>query len=132
MSTQANKQIVQAYMNHFGRSDIDGLLSMMTNDFTWTIVGKRHLSAFVGTKSKAEIVAIWSDLYAALDGALTMSVTGMIAENDQIAAEVVSDARTHGGKVYNNNYHLLITVRDGQVAAVKEYTDLMHVAEVFG
>lgn len=96
------------------------------------IVGKRHLSAFAGTKSKAEIAAIWSDLYAALDGALTMSVTGMIAENDQVAAEVVSDARTHDGKVYSNNYHLLITVRDGQVAAVKEYTDLMHVAEVFG
>ncbi|MBX7489564.1 nuclear transport factor 2 family protein [Qipengyuania sp. GH25] len=132
MSIQDNKQLVQDYMANFGRSDIDGLLAMMTDDFTWTIVGKPHLSPFVGTKSKVEIAELWHGLYEALDGPLTMSVTGMIAEGDQVATEVVSDGRTHDGKLYANAYHFVITLRDGHLAAVREYTDLAHATEIFG
>ncbi|TXC71296.1 nuclear transport factor 2 family protein [Sphingomonas ginsenosidivorax] len=132
MSTARNKEVVQAYMDLFGRADIDGLLAMMTEDATWTIVGKPHLFAGVGEKSRGEIENIWRKLYAGIDGGLDMAVTGMIAEGDQVAVEVVSHAQLTNGTVYENAYHFLVTVRDGRIAAVKEYTDLMHAAEIFG
>jgi len=31
------------------------------------------------------------------------------------------------GRVYDNEYHMLITLRDGRIAAVKEYYDTQHV-----
>lgn len=132
MNTQNNKRLVQTYLDLFGRSDIDGLLAMMPEDATWTIVGKAHLFALAGSHSKAEMEGLWRDLYARLEGGLQMSVTGMIAEDDKVAAEVISEAKTHDGKIYSNAYHLLVTLRDGKVARIKEYTDLMHAAEVFG
>jgi hypothetical protein len=132
MSSQHNKRVVQTYMNLFGLSDIDALLAMMTEDATWTIVGKPHLFATAGTKSKAEIEGTWRSLYQRLDGGLHMSVTGMIAEGEQVAAEVVSEAKTRDGKVYANAFHFLFTFRDGKITGVKEYTDLMHAVEIFG
>jgi hypothetical protein len=61
-----------------------------------------------------------------------MRVTGVIAESDSVAAEVRSHAPTTFGSVYANEYHFLITVRDGRIAAVRKYTDLMHAADVSG
>lgn len=132
MGTTDNKRVVEAYMGRFARSDIDGVLAMMSDDATWTVVGKPHLFAGAGVRSKDEMGRVWRELYARLDGGLDMSVTGMVAEGEEVAAEVASHATTKDGRVYANAYHFLITVRAGKVARVKEYTDLMHAAEVFG
>ncbi len=132
MNTDDSKQVVQAFMDLFERSDITGLLDAMTEDATWEIVGKPELFAGAGVKTKADMARIWPDLYGKLESPLEMRVTGMIAEGDLVAAEVRSHALTKSGRVYANEYHFLITVRDGLIAAVKEYTDLMHAAHVFG
>jgi ketosteroid isomerase-like protein len=33
--------------------------------------------------------------------------------------------------VYNNLYHLRLTIRDGKIAAVREYLDTQHVFETW-
>lgn len=132
MSTQDNKQIVQTFMDLFEKSAISDILALMTDDATWEVVGKPHLYAGAGVKTKAQMSRIWPDIYQKLDGPLEMRVTGMIAEGDLVAAEVQSHALTKAGKVYANDYHFLITIREGRIAVVKEYTDLMHAADVFG
>ena len=55
----------------------------------------------------------------------------MVAEGDKVAVEAESYAKTVTGGVYNNHYHFLITVRDGQIAGVKEYMDTLHAKQVF-
>jgi ketosteroid isomerase-like protein len=126
-----NKRVVQAFMDLFERAAIADALAMMTDDAAWEVVGKPHLYGGAGVQSKAQMAHIWPALYAKLDGGLQMRVTGMIAERELVAAEVRSDATTITGKRYQNDYHFLITVRDGRIARIKEYTDLMHAAEVF-
>ena len=49
-----------------------------------------------------------------------MRVTGMIAEGDSLAADVRSHAATRTSKRYENDYHLLMEVRDGRIAAFKD------------
>jgi ketosteroid isomerase-like protein len=132
MSTEENKRVVQAFMDLFEGAAIMDALDLMTDDATWQVVGKPHLYGGAGVKTKAQMARIWPELFATLEGGLQMRVFGMIAEGDLVAAEVRSDATTRTGKRYENDYHFLITVRDGRIAAVKEYTDLMHAAEVFG
>lgn len=132
MSTADNKQIVADFMELFGRSAVSEALEMLTEDATWEVVGKPHLFAGAGVETKARMARIWPDLLGKLDGGLVMSVTGMVAEGDKVAAEVRSCARTRAGRQYENEYHFLVTLRHGRIAAVKEYTDLMHAAEVLG
>jgi len=56
-----------------------------------------------------------------------MTVTSTLTEGDRVSAEVVSHGVLANGRVYDNEYHMLITLRDGRIAAVKEYYDTQHV-----
>lgn len=132
MSIEANKRVVQTFMALFEHAAVNDALDMMTDDATWEVVGKPHLYGGAGVHTKAQMARIWPELFEKLDGGLAMQVTGMIADGHQVAAEVRSDAITVTGKRYENDYHFLVTVRDRRIARVREYTDLMHAAEVFG
>lgn len=57
-----------------------------------------------------------------------MIVHGMTAEGDRVAIEVESHAETVDGRIYNNFYHFLVTVRDGKIVQIKEYFDTLHSA----
>jgi len=35
------------------------------------------------------------------------------------------------GRVYNQEYHTVMTVREGRIVAVREYLDTQHVQEVW-
>lgn len=132
MSTKDNKRLVEEFCGHFARSEISDVLAMMADQATWWVNGIPHLFAGSGIKTKSEMAAIWPGLYARLEGALEMTVTGMVAEDDHVAAEVRSHAVTKTGKVYENEYLLLFLIRDGKIVRVKEYTDPMHAVEIFG
>lgn len=132
MSTHGNKRTVETFLSHFGRCDIRAVLDMMADDATWWVNGKPDLHPDAGSRTKAEMAAAWRDLYALLEGGLRMDVVAMVAEGDRVAAEVRSHAITKAGKVYDNGYHMLFTVRDGKIAGVREYTDLLHAAATFG
>ncbi|MBN6151576.1 nuclear transport factor 2 family protein [Xanthomonas sp. AmX2] len=132
MGIEENKRSVEMFCGHFGHAAIDAVLAMMSDDATWWINGKPHLFPGAGSKTKAQMAQVWHGLYARLVGGLRMEVVGMIAEGDRVAAEVRSRAVTRSGKIYQNDYHMLFRLRGGKVVEVKEYTDLMHAAEVFG
>ena len=55
----------------------------------------------------------------------------MIAEGDKVAVEARSHADLVGGGVYANEYHFLVTLRDGLVQSVREYSDTHHMKETF-
>jgi ketosteroid isomerase-like protein len=63
---------------------------------------------------------------------LDMTVIGMVAEGDKVAAEIRSHADLTDGRVYENQYHMLFTVRQGKIAEVKEYADILLIANLFG
>jgi hypothetical protein len=65
-----------------------------------------------------------------IDGALRLSPTGATAEGERVAVEAESYARMSNGKIYQNKYHFLFTVRNGKIQAVKEYLDTMHANDV--
>lgn len=132
MSIEDNKQLVVRYCARFGLSDVDGILEMMADDATWRVVGKPHLYPGAGTKTKSEMEGVWRTMYASFSEPLSLHVLDMVAEGDRVAAECRCRAVLGDGKVYENEYHFLFRVRDGRVAEVREYTDLMHAQEVFG
>lgn len=132
MSNQDNKKIVRDFLAHFKEAAIADLLSAMSEGATWWIIGKPHLFPGAGTKSRADMERIWGNLFRQMQGGLEMTVIGMVAEEDKVAVEVRSHADLSDGRVYENQYHMLFTVRHGEIAEVREYADTLLIAKMFG
>lgn len=132
MDRQDGSRVVETFLSHFGRSDLDAILAMMTEDATWWLNGKPHLHPDAGTRTKAQMAEAWRTMFAALDGPLHLDLVGMVEEDDRIAAELRSRATTRTGGRYENGYVMLFTVRDGRISQVRECTDLLHSLEIFG
>lgn len=132
MSIQDNKLIVREFCDHFKRSDAAGMIEQMTDDATWWVNGKPHLFSSAGTKTREEVARMLQNMFAAYTGGLDVEIIQMIGEGDSVAAEARSHAITKSGKVYANEYSFLFNIRDGKIASIREYTDLLHVLEIFG
>jgi hypothetical protein len=48
-----------------------------------------------------------------------------------VALEVESYGKLKNGRIYNQQYHTLMVIRDGKISAVREYLDTQHVFEVW-
>jgi uncharacterized protein len=111
MNSEDNKQIVLDYRAHFRNADVAKLTGAMSEDATWWILGKPHMFLGAGTKSKAEMERIWGSLFGRMKDSLDMAVIGLVAEGDKVADEVRSHADLTDGRIYENQYHLLFTLR---------------------
>jgi uncharacterized protein len=131
MSIEDNKQMVRDFLANFKNADAAKLADAMNGDATWWILGKPHLFASAGTKSKADMKRIWSNLFGHMKNGLEMTIIGMVAEGDKVAAEIRSHADLTDGRVYENQYHMLFTLRRGEIAEVKEYADTLLIADMF-
>ena len=131
MSIEANKAIVQQFLAKFGSGDADGLIDSLTDDATWWIGGKPDQLPQAGMKTKEGISAVLRGIGAKIPGGIDMRIRGMIGEVDKVAAEVEAHGEITNGRIYNNEYHFLFTIRDGRIAAVKEYNDTLHLKTIF-
>ena len=132
MTIRENKQAVIEFCANFKKASIPDLLDAMSDDATWWIIGNPQLFPGAGTKSKADMKRIWGNIFRHMKDGLEMTVIGMIAEGDKVAAEIRSYADLTDGRVYENQYHMLFTYRRGKITEVREYADTLLIAKMFG
>src|SRR4051812_19626471 len=77
-----NKQIAIELFERFTRSDIPGVLDLMTDDATWLIPGKTELSPSAGLYDKRKIGKLFNIMLGRLKSGLKMTVKSAIAEGD--------------------------------------------------
>ena len=63
-------------------------------------------------------------------GSVSLEITGMIAERDQVVLEWTSRARTRTGRPYENGCIGVFTIDDGKIQHVREYMDTLYASEV--
>jgi len=63
-------------------------------------------------------------------GSISIEVTAMIAEGNQVALQWTTRARTLDGDPYENGCLGVFTVRDGLIVSVREYMDTLYAREV--
>ena len=131
MTMQRNKQVAADLFARFSASDIPGVLALMTDDVTWRIPGKPELSPAAGVYDKARLDRLFNRMLAQLNDGLKMTVSGSIAEGDHVAVEVESSGDLRNGRSYRQQYHFLITFRDGKICSVREYLDTHHAFDVW-
>lgn len=131
MNTELNKQVARRFYERFDANDIDGVLNTMAEDSRFWIAGKAGSNSSIGWHTKPEMARMFKAMTSQMPGGLRMTVDSLIAEGDKVALEVHSHGELTNGRVYENEYHALITVRDGKISEVKEYMDTQHVHQVW-
>jgi ketosteroid isomerase-like protein len=63
-------------------------------------------------------------------GSISLEITGMIAEQDQVVLEWTSRASTREGRPYENGCIGVFTIREGRIQDVREYMDTLYASEV--
>jgi uncharacterized protein len=114
----------------------DGMSAVITDSFaadaTWEYPGDLPLSGtYRGVEAIVHTFLGGAAALMAPDSPVTITLTNVIADGDQVAAEWTSDAISHTGTVYHNRNVGIFTVTDGKITAVREYTDTLHAARAF-
>lgn len=132
MSNEDNRRVAMAFFERYDAGDIPGALDLMAEDITYWLAGKPGSNATAGrAHSKAEMADIFRRMGGAMTGPLRMQVKGTVAEGDKVAVEATSRGELRDGRVYDQEYHVLMTIRDGKIAAAREYMDTAHVMTVW-
>ena len=121
--TDASKQVVTRFLELFSSGAVEQTMAMMTDDATWWVAGTMPIS---GTYDKAAFTKLLGGVLETCTGPIRITPRAFTAEGDRVALEAESYTQTRNGRTYNNLYHFLFKVRDGKIAAVKEYLDTMH------
>jgi hypothetical protein len=130
MSAEDNKKIVLGFFENLSSGKAEAMLAMMADNATWTVMGRPETFALAGTKTKAQFAELLKGIGAAMPKGLRVTPKACTAEGDRVAVEAESYGEHANGKVYNNQYHFLVEVRDGKIQAVREYLDTIHAKEV--
>ena len=131
MGVSANKQIILDFYEAGAQGDIDRCFALLADDVTWTNIGTTKFSGtYVGKQAIAE--DLLGPLFGNLKAGIASKIERLTAEGDIVVAQTSGMAETIDGKPYNNMYCQVITIRDGQIAAVQEYMDTALIDSVFG
>lgn len=126
MNTAQHKQIAQSFFDRFNANDIPGILATLSDDATYWIAGRREILPSAGCNSKERFSRILHAMAERLTDGLRMNVKSMIAEGDRVAIEAESHGTLRNGRVYNNQYHILMRIADGKIVEAHEYFDTQH------
>jgi ketosteroid isomerase-like protein len=129
MTVQDNKDLVKGFIKAFEAKNLEEINRLTTDDCIFWVAPTTTAS---GTHSKEEFLKIISEVFVDVPGPITLEIGDMTAEDDRVSVTMVGSMKFKSGKVYNGNYHNLVRVRDGKIAAMKEYPDTYHVGEIFG
>jgi uncharacterized protein len=127
MSIEDNKRIALSFFERLHARDIPGALDTLSDDLRYWIIGRREVIPSSGEHDKDGMAQIFAAMMARLQNGMDMTVKGVIAEGDKVALEVESYGPLKNGRVYNNQYHIWMRIRDGRIAEVHEYLDTQHV-----
>jgi ketosteroid isomerase-like protein len=120
---EANKAVARRYMQAVVDGDAETIESLQHPDATWWILG-------YGDMSRADFIAsVKNGLLTA--GKRHVEIITLTAEGDRVAVEAVSEM-TFPDRIYRNEYHNLLVIRDGQIVEGRDYMDTRLAAAAFG
>ena len=131
MGIAENKQVVLDFYEAGARGDMDACFALLADDVTWTNIGTTKFSGtYIGKQAIAE--DLLGPLFGELKAGISSQLEQLTAEGDIVVAQTSGTAETMDGTPYNNTYCQVMRIRDGQIAAVKEYMDTALIDSVFG
>jgi hypothetical protein len=129
--SETNKRIVLQAYAALKAGDVPSYFAAMTDDVTVTYFGSHRFSRTF--RGKADIMENFvPPLLDRLEGPIKVTVSNAIAEGDQVFVEARGEARTKDGLDYNNLYGIVLKLKDGKIAEIREYMDTELTKTIFG
>lgn len=122
MSAESNTALVREFYRRMSELDFDGMFTLMADDATWTVAGKPETFHHAGVATKAQRREAFSN-FTRFFTMLEMEIRSTTAEDDRVAAELITRCATHSGLAYENELLVLIRCRDGRIASIYEHLD---------
>ncbi|HEY9579819.1 MAG TPA: nuclear transport factor 2 family protein [Rhizorhapis sp.] len=120
--TEKNREIALRLVKAVGSGDMPVVESLVHPDLDWWLNGMGHLDhdAFIASLHM---------LHSAKSGGFT--VVTSTAEADRVVIEMVGHFEYEDGRVYDNNYCELMTIKDGLVYKVHAFFDIAAAEKAF-
>jgi NADPH:quinone reductase-like Zn-dependent oxidoreductase/ketosteroid isomerase-like protein len=122
------KSVVTRYVEAVAAGDRATMGASFARDGVWTYPGDLPLSGDWKGRDLVmdEFLGAVADKLFAPDTPVTIALTNVIADGEQVFAEWTAQATARAGGAYSNNCGAVFVVRDGLIVAVREYTDTDH------
>jgi ketosteroid isomerase-like protein len=126
-----SKLVLRRYVAAVQAGDVAAIRDAFADDATWTLeAGDLPISGtWEGRDAIVDDFLATAIAYYA-PGSVSVQITAMIAEDDRVALQWTSRARTRDGDPYENGCLGIFTVRDGRIQAVREYMDTLYAHDV--
>ncbi len=131
MELKENKALAADFIEAMRASNVDKLKTMITDDFSWWILGKPEYLGTAGEHDAEFFLAFFQSSEFFPEG-VDFKPIAMIAEDNKVAAEAELKAKTALGTNYENSYHFLFIFENGKIKRMKEYMDTHHAKTTFG
>jgi ketosteroid isomerase-like protein len=126
MTVETNKDAVRAFFAAMNEGDTDAAFALLRPECTWFSLSARRFRTLTEMRAALE----WVNSVA-VTRPIQISVVGMTAEGDRVAAQCEGQAVTATGQRYDNLYHFLFEFDGPLIGRLWEYNDTAHVKEVF-
>jgi uncharacterized protein len=130
MTEIPSKTVVLKYVEALQRGDADAVRDSFAEQATWWLPGELPLSGTWRGRDQILDEFLASAMRYYDPDTVSIEVTNVVAEGDQVALEWITRGRTASGNDYENFYSAIFVVREGRIQAVREYTDTLHARNV--
>ncbi len=128
----SNKSVLERYVAALQAGDTEAVRSSFAPNASWTLhAGDLPLSGTWTGRDRIMDGFFATAMTNYEPGSVEIEVTAMIAEGDRVVLQWTSRARTRQGLPYENGCIGLFELRDGRIAAVREYMDTLYAGVAF-
>ena len=131
MSAAENKRLLTEAFVALGTGDTRPYLALLDDDFTFTITGHNPWSRTIRGKDNVR-AELWGPLFELFADRYTAQLVDVIVDGDTAVVEYHGCVTTKRGDLYNNQYCLVLGMKDGRIRSLKEYACSYHVEQVLG
>lgn len=122
MNAADNKQAVQAVYDELAKGNGKPFVELMADDFCWITKGTTRWSKTFRGK-QAVLDDLMKPLFARFADRYTSTAQRIIADDEHVVVECRGRVTLKSGKVYGNEYCLVIRMQDGKMRELTEYLD---------
>ena len=123
MNEQENTKTVKQAYDYFKSGNIEGVLSLMSNDVDWRLPNVENMP-HAGTRKGIEQVSEFFSLLAEVQDAKQFDPNEFIAQGDRVVAlgHYIWSVKANN-REYESDFVHVFTVRDGKITGFDEYFD---------
>ena len=132
MSEQDNLQTIHKVYEAFEEGDVEGVISMLTDDVTWTTLGPPDVIPYAGEKKGHDEVTGYFEAFGAAAETTAFEPQKFFAHDDMVGVlghYTFSVVKT--GKVVDNDFVHAFRLTGGKISTFEGYEDSAAVVAAF-